>query len=297
MIFKGSATALITPFHEDFSVHKEKFVELIERQIAGGIQALVINGTTAEASTLSFQERTDCLQTALEVIQGRVPVIAGTGSNNTIDALAATIAAQEQGADAAMLVTPYYNKTSQAGLIAHFTYIADRTNLPILLYAVPSRTGQPMDVETVLELAKHPRIVGLKDATGNATYLMDILRQVENPDFAVYSGNDDAILPYIAAGASGVISTVGNLFPSQVEALCQLAFSGEISRAQKAQYDLLPVIHGVFAEVNPIGTKGGMNLLGLEVGSPRLPLVPMGKATYQNLESVLKTYSFSGELS
>lgn len=290
MIFKGSATALITPFHGDFSVNKEKFIELIERQIAGGIQALVINGTTAEASTLSAQERTDCLRTALDVIKGRIPVIAGTGSNNTADALEATLAAQELGADAAMLVTPYYNKTSQAGLIAHFTHIADRTNIPILLYAVPSRTGQPMEVETVVKLAQHPRIIGLKDATGNAAYLMNILRQIDDPDFAVYSGNDDVILPYIAAGASGVISTVGNLFPSQVEALCQFAFQGDLALAQEIQYDLLPVIDGVFSEVNPIGTKGGLNLLGLKVGQPRLPLVPMGETTYQNLKSVLESY-------
>lgn len=290
MIFKGSATALITPFHSDFSVNKEKFIELIERQIAGGTQALVINGTTGEAATLSKEEQLDCLKLAIEVVNHRIPVIAGTGSNNTATALASTLAAQEAGADAAMLVTPYYNKTSQAGLIAHFTHIADQTDIPILIYAVPSRTNQPLTVETMVELAKHPRIIGMKDATSDAAYAMDILRQVENPDFALYSGNDDVVVPYMAAGAAGVISTVGNLLPAPMQVICAAAERGDWTLARKIQYELLPVIQAVFAEVNPIGTKAGLNIMDLEVGVPRLPLVKMGDATYKKLADVIASY-------
>lgn len=290
MIFKGSATALITPFHSDFSVNKEKFIELIERQIAGGTQALVINGTTGEAATLSKEEQLDCLKLAIEVVNHRIPVIAGTGSNNTATALASTLAAQEAGADAAMLVTPYYNKTSQAGLIAHFTHIADQTDIPILIYAVPSRTNQPLTVETMVELAKHPQIIGMKDATSDAAYAMDILRQVENPDFALYSGNDDVVVPYMAAGAAGVISTVGNLLPAPMQVICAAAERGDWTLARKIQYELLPVIQAVFAEVNPIGTKAGLNIMDLEVGVPRLPLVKMGDATYKKLADAIASY-------
>ena len=290
MLFQGSATALVTPFHSDFSVNREKFIELIERQIAGGTQALVINGTTGEASTLSKQERLECLTLALQVVNKRIPVIAGTGSNNTADALAATLEAEQAGADGAMLVTPYYNKTSQAGIIAHYTHIADQTKLPLLIYVVPGRTGQQVTVDTMVELAKHPQIVGLKDATGDIVYMMDILRKVAKP-FAVYSGNDDVVLPYMVAGASGVISTVANLFPAPMQQLCEADSQGNMEQARKIQYDLLPVIQNVFSEVNPIGTKGGLNALGLEVGVPRLPLVSMGKETYQKLATAVAHYT------
>ena len=290
MLFQGSATALVTPFHSDFSVNREKFIELIERQIAGGTQALVINGTTGEASTLSKQERLECLTLALQVVNKRIPVIAGTGSNNTADALAATLEAEQAGADGAMLVTPYYNKTSQAGIIAHYTHIADQTKLPLLIYVVPGRTGQQVTVDTMVELAKHPQIVGLKDATGDILYMMDILRKVAEP-FAVYSGNDDVVLPYMVAGASGVISTVANLFPAPMQQLCEAVSQGNMEQARKIQYDLLPVIQNVFSEVNPIGTKGGLNALGLEVGVPRLPLVSMGKETYQKLATAVAHYT------
>ena len=290
MLFQGSATALVTPFHSDFSVNREKFIELIERQIAGGTQALVINGTTGEASTLSKQERLECLTLALQVVNKRIPVIAGTGSNNTAEALAATLEAEQAGADGAMLVTPYYNKTSQAGIIAHYTHIADQTKLPLLIYVVPGRTGQQVTVDTMVELAKHPQIVGLKDATGDVVYMMDILRKVSRP-FAVYSGNDDVVLPYMVAGASGVISTVANLFPAPMQQLCEAVCQGNIEQARKIQYDLLPVIQNVFSEVNPIGTKGGLNALGLEVGVPRLPLVSMGAETYQKLATAVAHYT------
>lgn len=290
MLFQGSATALVTPFHSDFSVNREKFIELIERQIAGGTQALVINGTTGEASTLSKQERLECLTLALQVVNKRIPVIAGTGSNNTAEALAATLEAEQAGADGAMLVTPYYNKTSQAGIIAHYTHIADQTKLPLLIYVVPGRTGQQVTVDTMVELAKHPQIVGLKDATGDVVYMMDILRKVSKP-FAVYSGNDDVVLPYMVAGASGVISTVANLFPAPMQQLCEAVCQRNIEQARKIQYDLLPVIQNVFSEVNPIGTKGGLNALGLEVGVPRLPLVSMGAETYQKLATAVAHYT------
>ena len=290
MIFKGSATALVTPFHADFSVNKEKFVELINRQIADGTQALVINGTTGEASTLNKEERMDLLKLALETVNGRIPVIAGTGSNNTADALEATLAAQYAGADAAMLVTPFYYKTSQAGLIAHYTHIADRTDIPLILYTVPGRTGLAINVDTMVTLAKHPRIVGLKDATGDAAYTMDILRQVADPDFAIYSGNDDVVVPYIAAGAAGVISTVANLFPGPMQEICNAAFGGAWQTARDIQYRLFPVIQGVFLEVNPIGTKEGLNHMGLEVGPPRLPLIPMGDANSKKLADAIAAY-------
>ena len=290
MIFRGASTALITPFHADFSVNWEKFAELIERQIEGGIQAIIINGTTGEASTLAKEERIDCLKFALDITNRRVPIIAGTGSNNTAEAVAATKAAQEAGADAALMVTPYYNKTSQAGLIAHYTHVADQTDIPILLYAVPGRTSQPMTAETVVELAKHPRIVGIKDATSDSAFAMDILRQVNNPRFALYSGNDDVVVPYLAAGAVGVISTIGNLLPAPMQAICAAAERGDWALARKIQFELLPVIQGIFSEVNPIGTKGGMNIMGLEVGLPRLPLVDMGKDTHAKLAQAIADY-------
>lgn len=291
MIFTGSATALITPFNPDFSINDAKFIELIERQIEGGTQALVINGTTGESATLSEQERLHCLKLAIKTVNRRVPVIAGTGSNNTQTAVSATQIAAESGADAAMLVTPYYNKTSQAGLIAHYRYIAQRTKLPLILYSVPGRTSQPMSVDTVLELAKEPNIIGLKDATGDITYAMELVQRLNNNEFALYSGNDDLVLPYYAIGAHGVISTVANLFPAPFQALCAAAEKGDWQTAKQQQYALLPIIKQVFSEPNPIGTKGGLNALGLHVGMPRLPLVEMGSTTYQNLLNAIQHFN------
>ena len=288
MIFEGTGTALITPFDSNSKVNFSKFKQLINMQISAGVQALIINGTTGEATTLSEKEQQECLKRTIKTVHGRVPIIAGTGSNVTEHALDKTLQAQIARADAAMIVTPYYLKTSQAGLIEHYTYIANNVEIPILMYHVPGRTGQVMTAETVIELSKHPRIVGIKDATGDIEFAKKIRKNTDK-DFAIYVGNDNQISLYMCdptVRANGVISVVSNMFPEQTQQIC----TSDKKTATKLQKKILPVIDAVFEEPNPIGVKAGMNILGHGVGGHRRPLVEMADANQAQLELAINNY-------
>lgn len=272
-LFEGSAPAVICPMHEDGSVDYEAFDRLIQDLLDGGVSALVINGTTGEATTLTSEEKITVLKHAVAINNHKVPVIAGAGSNNTQLSIEAALQAKEAGADALLLVTPYYNKATQAGLIAHFEAIVNAAKLPSILYTVPGRTGMNIAPDTVEYLAKNPYIVGLKDATGNMSYTVEVIRRTQNEDFAVYSGEDRLILPLIASGGKGVISVVSNVYPKQTEALCQYALHNENEKAREIMYDLDEFIQLLFAEVNPIGVKAAMARKGYGTTALRLPLV------------------------
>ena len=287
LIFKGAASAIVTPMNEDFSVNYEKFRDLLEFQIKEGISALVVCGTTGESATLTHEEHIDVIKFAVEVVAGRVPVIAGTGSNDTAFALELSLAAQKAGADALLMVTPYYNKTSQAGLIAHFTYVADRVDLPIILYNVPSRTGVNIKPETYAELAKHKNIVAAKEANGDISALAKTI-SLCGPDFAIYSGNDDQIIPFLSLGGKGVISVLSDVAPKATEEMCQKFFRGDIEGAAKMQIEYLDLINNLFADVNPIPVKEALNIMGFEVGPCRMPLVAPSDAVKEKLTASLK---------
>ena len=270
-LFTGCAPALITPFR-DGAVDEAAFLLLIDRQLKGGCEALVICGTTGESSTLTDDERFRLLELAVREVNGKVPVIAGAGSNNTQRALTMIRQAEHAGADGLLLVTPYYNKTTQAGLIAHFTYLADRTDLPIILYEVPSRTGVTMAPETIAKLSRHPRIIGIKEA---GTDLDRISRAIllSEPDFVFYSGNDSLALPLFALGAKGLISVASNLLPAEFGALCRFCLDGRYSEAARLHYRYFPLMDALFCEVNPIPVKTASSLMGLCTSDIRLPLI------------------------
>lgn len=271
-VFRGAATALITPMNEDGSICYPKLSELVDRQIKGGIDALVILGTTGEAPTINYHERDLVVAEAVKAGAHRVPIIVGAGSNDTVRAVNLANLAKDCGADALLMVTPFYNKTSQKGIIRHFYYIADRVNLPIILYNVPSRTGLGIKPETYRELAKHPNIVAVKEANGD---MESVARTKElcGDDLAIYSGNDTDIYDVLDRGGIGVISVLSNLLPAETHAICQSYFDGDKDKCRELQEYYLPLIHALFADVNPIPIKEAMNLLGEKVGPLRLPLV------------------------
>ncbi|WP_214851487.1 4-hydroxy-tetrahydrodipicolinate synthase [Exiguobacterium sp. s193] len=288
-MFKGAGTALATPFNTAGELDLVVFEQLIEQQLAANIQALVVAGTTGEGSTLSSEEFETLLETAVRVTAGRVPVIAGTGTNNTAQTIEKTKTAQRLGADAAMLVTPYYNKTSQAGLVAHFTAVADAVELPIMLYNVPSRTGVAIAVETAVTLAKHPNIQAFKEASGDVSFMGELMTAL--PDgFAVYCGNDDQILPYMAWGAQGVISVLSNPYPAETQALAEAMLANDLTTARRIQSDLMSVIAAIFSDVNPIPVKAALEELGFAVGAPRLPLVRQSEAGHAHLLETMHAY-------
>ncbi len=272
-IFRGAATALATPLNEK-GVDYDSLQRLIEFQIQGGISALVIVGTTGEGSTLSDEEHRDVISFAVKTAAGRVPVIAGTGSNDTQYAIALSQHACEVGADALLVVTPYYNKATQEGLVAHFTKIADAVSKPIILYNVPSRTGCNIKPETAARLADHPRIVGIKEASGDLSQIAT-LAHLCGDKMDIYSGNDDQILPVLSLGGVGVISVLSNLLPGQTEAICQKFFQGDIQGSKELQLRYLPLIHDLFCEVNPIPVKAALAAMGYGENYLRLPLTPM----------------------
>lgn len=288
-MFKGAGTALVTPFNEAGELDLHVFERLIEQQLAAGIQALVVGGTTGEGSTLTNTEFEQLLTTGVQITAGRVPVIAGTGSNNTAATIEKTLLAERLGADAAMLVTPYYNKTSQAGLVAHFTAVADATELPIMLYNVPSRTGVAIAVETAVTLARHPRIQAFKEASGDVSFMGELMAAIPE-DFAVFCGNDDQILPYMAWGAQGVISVLSNPYPAETQALAEALLAQDLVTARRIQADLLPVIGALFSDVNPIPVKASLEELGFAVGAPRLPLVRQSEAGHAHLLETMRAY-------
>ena len=276
-VFEGAATAIITPFYKDGSVDYESFGRLIEFQVASGIDAIVVAGTTGEGSTLSDEEHRDVMKFCVDKVAHRVPVIAGTGSNDTAYAIELTKAACEMDADAMLLVTPYYNKATQNGLIASFAKIADESTKPCILYNVPSRTGCNLTPASVAELAKHPNIVGVKEASGNISQIAEIAA-VCGDGFDLYSGNDDQIVPIMSLGAKGVISVLSNLLPAETSKMCHLCLEGNYPAAARMQLDYLPLINALFCEVNPIPAKAAMAAMGYGSNALRLPLTPIEAA-------------------
>ncbi|SFG42146.1 4-hydroxy-tetrahydrodipicolinate synthase [Oribacterium sp. WCC10] len=289
-IFKGAGVALITPFHEDGSVNYDKLTEIIEEQIAGGTDAIIACGTTGEASTMSEKEHMDVVRFIIDKVAHRIPVIAGTGSNCTQTAIDLSKQAEEAGADGVLLVTPYYNKATQNGLIQHFTAIAEAISIPCILYNIPSRTGVTIQPETMAYLYKNvENIVGVKDATGNIEMSTKLMTLVDD-NFALYSGDDDEVVPLLALGGSGVISVLSNVAPKQTHDICQKWFDGDVKGSLDAQLEAFPLIKALFAEVNPIPVKAAMNLQGKNVGSMRLPLTEATDTTKALLKEEMEKY-------
>ena len=289
MKLQGSYVALITPFNEDGSVNFKKLEEIIEFQIKGGTDGIVVLGTTGESSTMSHEEDEDVVRCALSAIGGRCALIAGSGSNSTETAIMKSVAYDKLGVDGLLLITPYYNKANQTGMVRHFTAVADKVNADIIVYNVPGRTGCALSVKSVEELAKHPRIIGIKEASGDMSYLMNIAH-LASDDFAIVSGNDDITLPIMAAGGTGVISVLANICPSVTYKMTHAFIDGDIATARKLQIEYLELIHALFMEVNPIPVKEAMNLMGMNVGPLRLPLCEMESAHREQLKNVLKKY-------
>ena len=284
-MFKGAYTALVTPF-KDGKINYNKMAELIEFQINEGIDGLVVCGTTGESATLSDKEKRRLIKFTVETVNGRVPVIAGTGSNNTIHTIKLSKFAEKVGVDGLLLVTPYYNKSSQKGLIAHFKTIAESVTAPCILYNVPSRTGVNLLPDTVAKLADVENIVGIKDASGNFSQLLELMAKVPK-DFIVLSGNDDSIVPLLSIGGKGVISVLSNIYPKDVHNMCQAFFLGETNYAKELQLRYANLIKALFIEPNPMPVKDAMNILDMDVGNTRLPLVEVSDDTHEILKSVL----------
>lgn len=272
-IFNGVGVALTTPFTNE-DVDYEAFENHIEFLIDNGVKSIIINGTTAENPTLTTEERNTLLECGIKKVNGRVPVIAGTGTNNTQASIDASIKAKELGADAIMLITPYYNKTSQRGLIAHFTKIADEVALPVVLYNVPSRTNMTIDVETVLKLSENPYIVALKDATGNLEYAKTLKQQLPS-DFALYSGNDDNMLDYYQLGGAGLISVVANAIPQETQQLYDYVVNDQLEQANTLNRDITELLNHLSVDVNPVPIKLLTSELGFGRYEVRLPLVTL----------------------
>ncbi len=285
-VFRGAATALITPLNAA-GVDYEAFGKLIDWQIAEGIDALVIAGTTGEGSTLTYQEHEECIRFAVERAAGRVPIIAGSGSNDTNRAITLSKFSCRAGADALLVVTPYYNKATQKGLIASYTAIADAVDRPIILYNVPSRTGVNIEPATYAELAKHPNIVGIKEASGNISKIVETAMLVGDV-MDIYSGNDDQVVPVLSMGGSGVISVLSNVMPAATVKMCKRFFEGDVSGSARMQMDLLPLINALFSEVNPIPVKAAMAAMGWCENYVRLPLTPMEEAHWAKLKGIME---------
>ncbi len=273
--FTGSAVAIVTPFDEN-GIDYATFAELIEFQIKNKTDAIVVCGTTGEASTMSDDEHIEAIRFAVKQVNGRIPVIAGTGSNDTIYATNLSILAEQAGADALLLVTPYYNKTTQAGLIAHFTHTADAVNIPIILYNVPGRTGMTISATTCKELSKHKNIVAIKEASGDITLAAKIAEACGD-DLYIYSGNDDMITPLLALGGKGVISVLANVCPEETHNLCEAYFKGNAEESKNIQIKLLNLVNLLFCEVNPIPVKKAVELMGFKNMGLRLPLIEMSE--------------------
>ena len=275
ILFSGCGTALATPFKND-SVNLEEFKKLIEFQIANGVNALIVCGTTGEAATMTLQEKINTIKCAVETSNGRVPVIVGTGSNNTKQAIEMSKTAEELGADGLLIVTPYYNKTTQQGLIAHYSAIAKEASLPIILYNVPGRTGVNILPETCLELSKIENIVAIKEASGNLSQVAEIAHLCGD-NLHIYSGNDDQILPVLSLGGIGVISVLSNVKPKLTCDIINNFFERNIETSIELQLKAIPLIKALFSEVNPIPVKAALNMISFDFGIPRLPLVEISK--------------------
>ncbi len=289
-VFTGAGVAIVTPFKENGEVNYEKFAELIEFQIANGTDAIIVCGTTGESSTLTHEEHLDVIKYCVEKVAGRIPVVAGTGSNCTETAIYLSTEAEKLGADGLLVVTPYYNKATQQGLYEHFKMVADSVKIPIILYNIPGRTGCTMTSDTVIRLCKEvPNIVGVKDATANMTEVARLLSKADGC-VDVYSGEDALIVPTLSLGGKGVISVLAIVAPKQTHDMCQLFFDGKVEEARKEQLRALPLIDALFSEVNPIPVKKAMNLMGKEVGPLRRPLTEMEPAHAEVLKKTMEDY-------
>lgn len=287
-LFKGSGVAIVTPFHKN-EVNYNKLEELINWHVQNSTDAIIICGTTGESPTLSKEEKRKVIAFAVEKTNKRIPVIAGTGSNNTKEVIDMSMYAEEVGADGLLVVTPYYNKCTQNGLFTHFTAIADAVNIPIILYNVPGRTGVNIGPETVAKLANHKNIVGIKEAGGDISQVAKIARLCPT-DFGIYSGNDDQIVPTLSLGGIGVISVVANIVPKETHNLVQLYLDGQTQEATKLQLSMLDLINSLFIEVNPIPVKAAMNILGMEVGNLRMPLTEMEEHNKLKMTNEMKAF-------
>lgn len=292
VIFKGSGVAIITPMNNDGSVNYDTLGKLIEFQIENKTDAIITCGTTGESATLTEQEHHDVIKFTIEKVAKRVPVIAGTGSNNTEHALKLSLDAEKLGADALLIVTPYYNKTSQKGLIEHYTYIADRVNTPIITYCVPSRTGVTIKPETYLELSKHKNIVATKEASGNISELAKTISLCKD-NLNVYSGNDDQIVPILSLGGLGVISVFANVCPSECHDITKLFFDGKIKESNEKFINSIDLMGELFSDVNPIPVKEAMNILGFNCGKCRLPLSTLSEKNILKLKEAMKNYGLN----
>ena len=290
-IFKGAGVAIVTPFHEDGSVNYEAFGKQIERQIAGGTDAIIVCGTTGESSTLTHEEHLDVIRYCIKQVNKRIPVVAGTGSNCTETAVYLSQEAEKAGADGLLLVTPYYNKCTQKGLLEHFKIVAESVSIPIILYNIPGRTGGVLIApETVCTLCREVKnIVGVKDATGNISGVAKLMSMAAG-DVDVYSGNDDQIVPILSLGGKGVISVLSNVAPKETHDICQMYFDGNIEGSRDLQLKAIPLIDGLFSEVNPIPVKKAMNLMGLEAGTLRRLLTEMEDAHAAVMEQAMKEF-------
>lgn len=289
-LFEGAGVALITPFKDNGEVNYEKLEELLEEQIAGGTDSIVICGTTGEASTMTHEEHLSVIKYTCEVVNKRIPVVAGTGSNCTDTAIYLSKEAEKFGADGLLLVSPYYNKATQNGLIAHFTAVADAVKIPIILYNIPGRTGVTIAPQTIVTLCKNvPNIVGVKEASGNLTNIATMLAMADGC-VDVYSGNDDQIVPLLSLGGKGVISVLSNVAPAQTHDICASWFRGDMKESARLQLEAIPLINALFCEVNPIPVKAAMNLMGKKVGPLRLPLTEMEPANQERLKKAMEEY-------
>ena len=284
--FTGAAVAIVTPMNENGSVNFAKFAEIIDAQIAAGTDAIVVCGTTGEGSTLSIEEHEAVMKFCIDKVAKRVPVIAGTGSNDTAFSVRLSKEAEAYGADALLLITPYYNKTSQKGLIAHFGAVAEAVNIPCILYSVPGRTGMNILPETCKELSKFKNIVAIKEASGNLSQIARIIALCGD-DLAVYSGEDGQVVPILSLGGKGVISVLSNVAPKETHDMANACLAGDFKTGAAMQLKYLALIDALFSDVNPIPVKEAMNLVGMDVGPCRLPLVPMADALRENLKAQL----------
>lgn len=288
IIFEGCGTAIITPFNEK-GVNYEELEKLIEYQIMGETDAIIVCGTTGESATMDNEEKKKVIKFTVDTVAHRIPVIAGTGSNNTKSAIELSKYADFIGVDGLLIVTPYYNKTTQDGLIEHYSAIAKETDLPIILYNVPSRTGVNIEPSTCLKLSAIKNIVAVKEASGNISQIAKIASLCGN-NLNIYSGNDDQIIPILSLGGIGVISVMANILPKEIHDMTNLYFNGDIEKAKEKQIKAIPLITALFAEVNPIPIKEALNMIGFDVGVPRLPLVKLTDKTKEKLRKELEQY-------
>ena len=290
-IFTGAGVAIVTPMNADGSVNYGKYRELIDWQIDNGTDAIITCGTTGESSTLTAEEHVEVMKVAVEQTAGRVPVIAGTGSNDTAFGIELSVEAKELGVDGLLLVTPYYNKASQRGLISHFNMIADAAKVPVILYNVPSRTGVNIQPATVAELYKNPYVCAVKEASGDISQVAKIAALC---DIDIYSGNDDQIVPIMSLGGKGVISVLSNVMPRETHDICVKYLNGDAACSAKLQLDLLDLCNSLFIDVNPIPVKEALNLMGWNVGECRLPLCSMDDASREKLAAAMKKHGLIG---